>query len=147
MKSLLKKTLTVFGHFLLRYGLAIVLVWLGVLKFRSSEVMHLERALAQVHLLGWLLHYFTAYALSQLFAWLLIITGILVALRPVSRRLSLWGGSVAFFIFLMGVVMLVSSGFVWASGSVFPGLSSLGQSLLKDLVLLGAASWCVADSL
>jgi uncharacterized membrane protein YkgB len=147
MKQLISKTLTIFGHFLLRYGLALVLVWLGIMKFSSGEVMHVERALSQVNWLGWLLHYFTAHALSHLFAWLLIVTGVLVALRPVSRKLSLWGGSLAFFIFLFGVIMLGTSGFLLVAGSGFPELSSSGQGLLKDIVLLGAAAWCTADSM
>lgn len=143
---MIAKTLKLIGQFLLRYGLAIVFIWLGILKLKNSEADYMREVLSNSSLFGWSLKYITAYAFSQIVAYLQMGIGLLIALKPVARKLSFVGSLVAVVILLLSVTMLFSSGYVWQTGYGFPELSKLGQSILKDVVLLGAAAWCAGDS-
>ncbi|WP_185968801.1 DUF417 family protein [Carboxylicivirga sp. M1479] len=140
------KTFKIAGRFLLRYGLAIVLIWLGLMKLKNIEADYLKDVLANSSLFNWLLKYFTSYAFSQIVAYLQMALGVLIALKPVARKVSFWGGLVATVILFISVSTLLTSSYVWLSPYGFPELSKLGQSILKDVVLLGAALWCVGDS-
>lgn len=147
MKPLLKKTLLLFGQFLFRYGLGIMLIWIGIMKFRNAEAIHLEQAMSQTILFNWLLKYITIYTLSLIIAWVQIFAGLMIMLKPVSAKISTWGGVLAMIVFLSGILVFLTSGIVWQSGYGFPELSRAGHSFIKDFVLFGAAAWCVSDSL
>lgn len=73
-----------------------------------------------------------------------ILTGLLIAARPINIRLSEAGGAMAVLTFLITVSMLFLTPGV-ASGNPLP-LTMLGQFLLKDLVLLSVAWWIFASS-
>ncbi len=134
------------GQFLLRYGLAIVFIWLGLLKLKNSEADYMGEVLSNSSVFGGLLKYVTPYAFSQIVAYLQMAIGLLIALKPVGRKISFVGSLVAVVVLLLSVTMLFTSGYVWQTGYGFPELSKLGQSILKDVVLLGAAAWCAGDS-
>ena len=143
---MIAKTLKLIGQFLLRYGLAIVFIWLGILKLKNSEADYMREVLSNSSLFGWSLKYITAYAFSQIVAYLQMGIGLLIALKPVARKLSFVGSLLAVVVLLLSVAVLFSPGSVWQTGYGFPELSKLGQSILKDVVLLGAAAWCAGDS-
>lgn len=143
---MLAKTFKTAGQFILRYGLAIVFIWLGLLKLKNSEADYLRDVLSNSSLFSWMLIYITPYAFSQLIAYLQMILGLSIAAKPIARKISFWGGVVASLILLLSVSMLFTSSYVWQAPYGFPELSKLGQSILKDTVLLGAAMWCVGDS-
>jgi len=71
----------------------------------------------------------------------------LLALRPVSARLSFAGSVGAIITFLLTASFLFSTpGAVqWASGISI--LGAAGQFLIKDLALLGIALWTAAEAL
>lgn len=131
---------------MLRYGLAIVIIWLGFLKFKNVEAEY-TRQLISGGYISWILTYITPYALNQIVAYLQIVTGLLIMLKPISRSLSFWGGLIAVIMFALSASLLFTSDYVWLTGYGFPELSKAGQAVLKDFILLGAASWCVGDSL
>ncbi len=147
MKNILKKTSLGIAHFLLRYGLGIVLIWLGIMKFRNSEADHIELAMTHTIIFKWLLKYITIYTFTLIIAWVQIIAGLFIMLKPASKRLAAWGGALAMIVFLAGILVFISSGIVWEAGYGFPELSRTGHSLLKDFILFGAAAWCWSDSL
>lgn len=147
MKSIIKKISLGIGQFLLRYGLGIVLIWLGIMKFRNSEAIHIEQAMAETILFKWMLKYITIYAFSQIIAWIQIIAGLFIMLQPVSKKMAAWGGALAMIVFLAGILVFISSGIIWQTGYGFPELSRAGHSFLKDFILFGAAAWCWSDSL
>lgn len=143
---MIAKTFTTAGQFILRYGLAIAFIWLGLMKLKNSEADYLKQILANSSLFKWLLKYITSYTFSMMIAYLQIIIGVLIALKPVARKLSFWGGVLASVVLFLSVSSLFTSTFVWQAPYGFPELSKVGQSILKDMVLLGAAMWCVGDS-
>ncbi len=146
MKNFLSKLLKTFGTFILRYGLGIVIIWLGYLKFKNVEAEY-TRELISGGYVSWILKYITPYALTQIIAYLQILVGFLIMLKPISKSLSFWAGIVAVIMFVFSLSLLFTSHFVWLNGYGFPELSKAGQLVLKDFVLLGAAAWCVGDSL
>ncbi len=143
---MIAKTFKSLGQFLLRYGLAITFIWLGLMKFRNSEADYLKDVLSNSALFSWMLKYITSYAFSQLVASLQIIIGVMIAVKPVARKVSFIGGIMAVVVLFISVTTLFTSSYVWLAHYGFPELSKLGQSILKDVVLLGAAMWCVGDS-
>ena len=146
MKSFISKLLKTVGVFILRYGLGLVIIWLGFLKFKNSEAEYTHQLISGGYL-SWILKYVTPYALSQIIAYLQILVGFFIMLKPVSRPLSFWGGITASIMFLFSLSLLFTSSAVWQSGYGFPELSKIGQTVLKDFVLFGAAAWCVGDSM
>lgn len=146
MKNFINKLFNGSGVFVLRYGLGLVIIWLGFLKFKNSEADYTYQLISGGYL-SWLLQYLTPYALNQIVAYLQIIIGVLIMLKPISRPLSFWGGLAAVVMLLFSVSMLFTSNVVWQVGYGFPELSKVGQTILKDFVLLGAAAWCVGDSI
>ncbi len=146
MKNFISKLLKNVGVFILRYGLGIVIIWLGFLKFKNSEAEY-TRQLISGGYMAWILKYLTPYALNQIVAYLQIIIGFFIMTKSVSRPLSFWGGFAAAIMFLFSVSLLFTSSIVWQTGYGFPELSKVGQAVLKDFILFGAAAWCVGDSM
>jgi len=63
-------------------------------------------------------------------------------------KLSVLGSVLATLLFLTTISFLFTTpGVAEAAGGGFPALSSTGQFLLKDVVLLGASLWTLADAL
>ncbi len=145
MKNFIGKLLKTTGIFILRYGLALVIIWLGFLKFKNTEAEYTHQLISGGYF-SWVLQYLTPYALNQIVAYLQILIGLFIMLKPVSRSLSFWGGLMATFMFLVSISLLFTTPIVWQSGYGFPELSKIGQTILKDFVLFGAAAWCVGDS-
>ena len=146
MKNFMNKLFKGSGVFVLRYGLGLVIIWLGFLKFKNSEADYTYQLISGGYL-SWVLQYLTPYALNQIVAYLQIVIGVLIMLKPISRSLSFWGGLAAVIMLLFSVSMLFTSNVVWQTGYGFPELSKVGQTILKDFVLFGAAAWCVGDSI
>ncbi|MBS2098821.1 DUF417 family protein [Carboxylicivirga linearis] len=144
---ILAKSFKAIGQFIFRYGLALIFIWLGILKFKNSEADYLKDILQNSSMFSWMLKYVTSYTFSLIIAYLQIGIGILLAIKPVAKKLSLVGGLLAVLVLGISVLTLFTSGYVWQTGYGFPELSKVGQSILKDLLLFGAAAWCVGDSL
>src|SRR6266446_4353560 len=100
------------GDLLIRYGLVLVIGWIGAMKFTSYEAL----GIVEIAIAG------------------------LIALRPLSPKLSSIGSASAVLMFLTTLSFLFSTPGWEPSLGGFPALSALpGQFLLKDVVLLGAA--------
>ncbi len=146
MKSFISKLLKTVGTFILRYGLGMVIIWLGFLKFKNSEAEYTHQLISNGYM-SWILKYLTPYALNQIVAYLQILVGFFIMVKPISKSLSFWGGIVAVVMFIFSISLLFTTKIVWLSGYGFPELSKVGQAVLKDFILLGAAAWCVGDSM
>ena len=136
-----------FGKFLVRYGLVLVLLWIGAMKFTAHEAKGIEPLVASSPLMSWLYKFLSLQGVSYLLGVTEITTGILIALRPLSARASAVGSLLAIFTFLTTLTFLFTlPGWEQSLGG-FPALSGSGGFLLKDLVLLGASVWSLGDSL
>jgi uncharacterized membrane protein YkgB len=135
------------GRLLVRYGLVVVIAWIGALKYSAYEAAAIHPLIANSPLMSWFYNVLSVRALAATLATVEIIAAVLIALRYVSPRVSAVGSAMAIVLFLGTLSLLFSTPGVTAAGG-FPVLSVLpGQFLLKDLVLLGASLWTLGDSL
>ena len=135
------------GRLLVRYGLVVVIDWIGALKYTTYEAAAIQPLIAHSPLMSWLYNIFSVRALAAVFGTAEILAAVLIALRPLSARASAAGSAFGILLLLSTLSFLFSTPGVTAAGG-FPVLSVMaGQFLLKDLVLLGAALWTLGDSL
>jgi reactive chlorine resistance protein C len=135
------------GRHVLRYGLVIVIAWIGALKYTLYEATAIHPLIAHSPLMSWLYSFLSVRGLAGGLGTVEIIAAVLIAVRPAWPRVSAVGSAIAVLLFLSTLSLLFTTpGVTAASG--FPVLSVLpGQFLLKDLVLLGASLWTLGDSL
>ena len=137
------------GRLLVRYGLVVVIAWIGALKYSTYEATAIQPLIAHSPLMSWLYNIFSVRALAAVLGTAEIIAAVLIALRPLSARASAVGSAFGILLFLSTLSFLFSTpGVTVGAAGGFPVLSVLpGQFLLKDLVLIGAALWTLGDSL
>jgi uncharacterized membrane protein YkgB len=136
------------GSFLIRYGLVVILIWIGILKFTQYEADGIRPLAEHSPFFSWAFAFLSTRAFSNILGVIEITTGILIALRPLSPRLSAIGSVAAILTFLTTLTFIVSTPGVIQEGWPFPFISpSPGQFLIKDLVLLGAALWTAGEAL
>lgn len=139
-------TLSRWGQLLGRYGLVVVLAWIGVGKYVKME----SRVLIQHSpVMSWLYDLFSVTFVARALGTMEIVAAVLIALRPWWPRGSAAGSALAVVLFLGTLSFLFTTpGVVAFHAHGIPVLSALpGQFLLKDLVLLAVALWTLGDSL
>src|ERR1700761_9038019 len=135
------------AHFA-RYGLAIVMPWIGGMKFTAYEAEGIRPMVANSPLMGWAYRVMSVGAFSALLGVVEIATGLLIALRPVWPLGSAIGSGLAAATFLTTLTFLFTTPGWEKSLGGFPALSAMpGQFLLKDIVLLGAAILTAGEAL
>ena len=135
------------SEFLIRYGLVLVLGWIGAMKFTAYEAAGIQGLVASSPLMSWMYKVFSLQATSNIIGVAEITAALLIAIRPVSARLSAIGSVLAVCTFLATLTFLFSLPGWEKSLGGFPALSGSGGFLLKDTVLLGAALFTLGDSL
>lgn len=136
------------GTFLLRYGLVLVVGWIGAMKFTAYEAEGIRPLVANSPLMSWVYHIWSTQGFSNLLGATEIAIATMIALRPLSARISAIGSGLAVPMFLTTLSFLFSTPGWEPSLGGFPALSAgVGQFLIKDAVLLGAAVWLLGDSL
>ncbi|MEU0601982.1 DUF417 family protein [Streptomyces sp. NPDC006393] len=134
------------GRTVSRYGLVVVLAWIGMGKFVKME----SRVLIQHSpLMSWLYDFLSFDALAAALGTMEIVAAILLAVHPLWPRLSALGSMLAIVLFLGTISFLFSTpGVVATFANGVPVLSAQpGQFLLKDLVLLGVSLATLGESL
>jgi uncharacterized membrane protein YkgB len=136
------------GRHSIRYGLVLVLLWVGGMKFTAYEAEGVSGFVSNSPLMSWAYRWFSKEQFSVILGITELLTAVLIALRPFSARLSAVGSALAVGMFLTTLSFLVSTPGVIEPSLGFPALSALpGQFLIKDFVLLGAALWTTGEAL
>ena len=136
------------GSLIMRYGLVTTLVWIGALKFTDYEVQNAEVLVTASPLTSRLRQKLGARKLAQLTGVAQLTLGALIAAKPVAPRASAVGSFGAAGMMLSTLSFLATTPEAWREGpGGIPQLSVLGEALLKDTVLLGAALLTAAESL
>ena len=133
--------LTGLGTGILRYGLVFLLIAIGSTKFFAFEAKAIQPFVAHSLFVSWLYPVLGLQGVSNLFGMSEVATGILIALRPVSPKLSAVGSLAGIAIFLTTLSFLFTT-----PGALVPG-SDVGGFLVKDIVLLGAAIYTAGEAL
>ena len=138
--------LTSAGEHISRYGLVIVLAWIGFGKYVKMEARVL---IEHSPLMSWIYHFLGVGTVAATLGTAEIIAALLIALRPLSPAISAVGSAMAVVLFLGTVSFLFTTpGLAVGQLGGIPILGAQpGQFLLKDLVLLGVAVWTLGESL
>lgn len=136
------------GSLITRYGLVTTLVWIGALKFTDYEVRSAEVLVTASPLTSRLRKKLGARKLAWLVGVTQLTLGSLIAAKPLAPRASAVGSFGAAGMMVSTLSFLATTPEAWREGpGGIPQLSVLGEALLKDTVLLGAALLTAAESL
>jgi uncharacterized membrane protein YkgB len=135
------------GKAIVRWGLVVVLAWIGGMKFTAYEAMGIQPLVAHSPLVGWMYDFLSVRSFSTMLGFIEIGTAALISLRSVSPKASAIGSLLAVGLFATTLSFLISTP-GWEPTLGFPALSAMpGQFLLKDIVLFGASVWSLGESL
>lgn len=129
-----------------RYGLVVVFLLIGVLKFTSQEAAGIQPLVAHSPLMSWMYAVLSVQGVSNWIGAIEIVIAALIALRPVSPKASFVGSLGGAMTFLLTISFLFSTPGAAELKYGFPFLGGTGQFLIKDLVLLGASLWTAAEA-
>ena len=147
-KSSLSFQVEAVGSGLARYGLAVVVAWIGLMKFTAYEGEGISRYVANSPLMSWVYGFMNHRGFSAVLGVVEVTIALLIASRPFSPRASAVGSALAVGMFLTTLSFLVTTPGVWAADAGgFPALSGFpGQFLIKDLALLGISLWSLGEA-
>jgi reactive chlorine resistance protein C len=131
------------GELLLRYGLVLVFLGGAVRHLTGLGEETLFTLVANHPLLSATVLGLGRHDLAVVVGVVELVLAVLIALRPVSPRACALGSALAVGLFALNLTFLATTPGVWLRA---PAPSDLGESLLKDAVLLGAALWSLAEA-
>jgi uncharacterized membrane protein YkgB len=136
------------GRELARYGLVLVVGWIGLMKFTAYEAEGIRLYVANSPLMSWVYGFLSVRGFSAMLGVVEVAVAVLIAARPLSPRASALGSALAVGMFLTTLSFLATTPGVWEpSAGGFPALSGKpGQFLLKDLALLGISLWSLGEA-
>ena len=135
------------GKEIVRWGLVVVLAWIGGMKFTAYEAMGIQPLVAHSPVVGWMYDFLSVRSFSTMLGFIEIGTAVLISLRSISPKACAIGAILAIGLFATTLSMVFTTP-GWEPTLGFPALSALpGQFLLKDIVLLGASVWSLGESL
>lgn len=140
-------TLENVGANVIRYGLVIILLWVGALKFTAYEAEGIQGLIANSPLMSWMYSVMSVRVVSALIGTIEIVSALLIATRPFAPKLSAIGSFGAILAFLVTLTFILTTPGVWQTGYGFPYPSMTGAFLMKDLALLGIAVWSAGEAL
>jgi uncharacterized membrane protein YkgB len=131
------------GFYIALYGMALVLIWIGIFKFTPTEAKGIKLLVENSPLMSWMYGSMSDLTVSKLIGVIEITTGILLILQPVSAKIGFIGGifsSITFFITLT---------FIFSTPNAFGKVDGVwipDQFLLKDVMALGISIYTIAIS-
>src|SRR5579871_3711581 len=136
------------GRELARYGLVVVVGWIGLMKFTAYEAKGISGFVANSPLMSWVYGPLSVRGFSTVLGVVEVAVALLIAARPLLPRVSAFGSALAVGMFLTTLSFLVTTPGVWEpSLGGFPALSAVpGQFLIKDLALLGISLWTLGEA-
>src|SRR5580693_3264190 len=112
------------GRELARYGLVVVVGWIGLMKFTAYEAQGISLYVTNSPLLSWVYTSLSVRGFSAILGVVEVSIALLIAARPFSRRASALGSALAVGMFLTTLSFLITTPGVWeASAGGFPALS------------------------
>jgi uncharacterized membrane protein YkgB len=177
LKTLLYKAANLdrIGIHLVRFGVAIIFIWIGALKFVPYEADSITPFVANSPVMSFFYEHPTeykehlthegqldpakrewqrannTYAFSDGLGTVEILIGVLVLSYTVSRSLGMVGSILAFFTPIVTLSFIITTPEAWVSnlGDAnfgFPYLSGGGRLVLKDVLMLAGSVMMIADS-
>ena len=136
------------GRLVLRYSLVAVIGFVGAMKFTAYEAEAISGLVSNSPLMSWAYNVLDVRQLGMAIGCVELLVAVLIAIHPWAPKLAALGSLLAVGMFLTTLSFLITTPGVVEESLGFPALSVMpGQFLAKDLVLLGAALWTLAESL
>ena len=131
------------GFYIALYGMAIVLVWIGIFEFTPTEAKGIHGLVENSPFMSWMYRIWSSQTVSNVIGTTEIITGILLMLQPVSAKAGFVGGifSAITFVITLSFIFTTPGAFSKTDGVWLPD-----AFLLKDLMALGISIYTVAVS-
>src|SRR5829696_3574255 len=92
-----------------RYGLVVVIAWIGALKFTAYEAQGIQPLVANSPFMSWLYDIFPVNTFSAMLGAVEITTAVLLAINPRFPRLSVLGSVLATGLFLATITFLFTT--------------------------------------
>jgi uncharacterized membrane protein YkgB len=140
-------TMAQIGSAIARYGVALILLAIGLLKFTTAEAHGIGPLVTSSPLLRWMYSVWSIEGTSRVIGIIEIIAALGIASRPLSARAAIVGSALAVGTFVVTLSFFLTAPGVWDDSLGFPFLGGSGQFLVKDIVLLGASLWSLGESL
>lgn len=135
------------GTGILRYGLAIVLLWIGGMKFTAYEAAGVAPLVIHSPLMSWAYYLLGERNFFDLLGLVEVTLGLAIGLRQAVPRVSGIASLLSVAMFLTTLTFLITTPGWEPTLGGFPALSgAVGQFLLKDIVLLGAAVFTAGEA-
>src|SRR5260370_12236098 len=83
------------GHLVIRYGLVLVLAWIGAMKFTAYEANGIQPLVANSPIMSFLYQILSVRAFSNLLGLLEMAMALLIGLRPLSAKAAAIGSVMA----------------------------------------------------
>lgn len=144
----MNNTLNRIAPLVARYGLVVVIGWIGALKFTAYEAQGIQPLVSNSPFMGWVYDVFSVQTFSVLLGFFELAVAALIAVGPWLPKAGAAGSLLAVGLFAATISFLFTTpGVGEATAGGFPALSMTGQFLIKDLVLLGVSLWTLAEAL
>jgi uncharacterized membrane protein YkgB len=111
------------GAFFIRYGLVLVLGWIGAMKFTAYEAEGIKTLVETSPFMSWMYKALSLQATSNIIGVAELTAAALIAIRPLSAKLSAIGSVLAVLTFLTTLTFLFSLPGWERSLGGFPALS------------------------
>lgn len=131
------------GFYIALYGMAIVLIWIGIFKFTPTEAKGIQSLVENSPLMSWMYEFMSQLTVSKVIGSAEIATGILLILQPVSAKAGIVGG------IFSTLTFLITLSFIFTTPKAITKVDGLwipNQFLLKDIMALGISIYIVAVS-
>src|ERR1700687_4658436 len=101
------------GRELARYGLVVVVAWIGLMKFTAYEAEGIRLYVANSPLMSWVYGPMSVRGFSAMLGVVEVSVAVLIAARPFSPRACALGSALAVGMFLMTLSFLITTPGVW----------------------------------
>jgi len=106
--SVAKNPFEKLGAVFVRYGLVLVLGWIGAMKFTTYEAEGIKTLVQTSPLMSWMYKLLSLQATSNVIGIAELTAAVLIAIRPLAPKLSAIGSVLAVFTFLTTLTFLFS---------------------------------------
>lgn len=134
------------GRAALRFGIALILLWFGYMKFLPYEAEGVRGIAKDYWLFGWLYPLVGVGGASAVIGVLEVTAGGLIAIGGRFPWAGLIGALMGVATFLVTLSFFFTAPGVWQDGYGFPALGSTGQFLAKDVGLLAICVYLLLDA-
>ncbi len=133
----------------LYFSLAIVFIWIGAMKFTDYEAAGIAGLVMNSPIVGWWHTLLGIKGTALMLGVIEITTGLLLACRVLSPRISIFGAAMSTLTYLITLsFMFTTPGVAEPTAGGFPAISAFpGQFLLKDIVFLAVSVYCLRESM